>query len=66
MEAMCGTNIYTPQECRDEGFNLTCVADMISSYQMPSKEMLSFINKYDGSGNDEILDPSGNRTYVRS
>ena len=63
-EAMCGTNIFTPQQCQDEGFNLTCVADMMSSYQMPYKEMLSFENKGDGSGNNEMLDPSGNRTYI--
>ena len=63
-EAMCGTNIFTPEQCRDEGLNLTCVADMMSSYQMPQKDLLGFENKHDGSGNRDIRDPSGNRTYI--
>ena len=37
---------------------------MMSSYQSPSKERLSFENKGDDSGNNEIRDPSGNRTFI--
>ena len=62
---MCGDNIYTAEECRDKGFNMSCVAEIFSKWQLPSRgEHLHFDNKGDGSGNNEILDPSGNQTWV--